>query len=227
MTCMCLVSAAWEHRQHRRSSVSAVFIPAVMLRLLIQQLAPCNKQSCSQVLNTAILYAVHTPTQTTFVFLAQLLTWAVFVYDTGMRPKQNYGKLYCQVWFWPPGCNSDVVPGQARSTASEALEELLTVAKQGADTCEICLFWVSEQENEAGIGEFTYFWLCFQFATICAHYFCFDMLRYKFNFAVFCSLIPGFNWKNAASCNPTFQSWERLFPPKLQKSLLMFPWNWS
>lgn len=40
MTCMCLVSVAWKHKQQCSSSVWVVFIPAVMLRLLIQQVAP-------------------------------------------------------------------------------------------------------------------------------------------------------------------------------------------
>lgn len=82
----------------------------------------CNKQSCSQVLNTVILHAVHTPTQTTFLFFTQLLTSAVFVYDTGMPRKQSCGKRYCRGWFWSPGCKSSVVPGQARSAALRGRE---------------------------------------------------------------------------------------------------------
>lgn len=155
----------------------------------------CNKQSCSQVLNTVTLHAVHTPTQTTFIFFTQLLTSAVFVYDTGMPRKQSYGKLYCRVWFWPPGCKSNIVPGQARSAALRGSE---VVTEEGMKArCRFLSNLPLLSLRTGGWGgctrEVTYFWLCFQFATICPRYFCFGMLRYELNFTMFCSLIPGLN----------------------------------
>ena len=193
MTCMCLVSAAWKHRRQHRSSVWAVFIPAVTLRLLIQRVAPAATSKAAPKCLTLSSYMLCTHLHKQ-LFFTQLLTSAVFVYDTGMPRKQSYGKLCCRVWFWPPGCKSSVVPGQARSAALRGSEVVIEEGMKARRRFLWNLPLLSLRTGGwGGIGEVTYFWLCFQFATLCVHYFCFDMLRYELNFTMFCSLIPGLN----------------------------------
>lgn len=219
-------SAAWKQgRHHTSSSVWAVFRAAATLRLWIRQAAPATASKAAPKCSPRIPRCAHTYTSNFLFSSRSRLLQLCAAYDTGMPRKRSSSQLCCWLWLRPPGCRSSVVPCEVGSAVLRGSEVVTEESMKGRwrRLWNLPLLilrtggWGGERGDHLFLTEFS----------VCNYLYPLLLLWYAQIWTkLHCVLQPN-SWLELEKYNftPSPLPWssERLFPPKLQKLLLVFP----